>query len=490
MKLFPSSPETFHSSKRETLAKASFYCLFQESRHLPVLGAPSQSLEKSAKIKAGIQGDKIAKSYSSKVEGNHGEHNLEFHRGKKVYQRKPNSASIQPTCPPTSPPLISSSFRRGQIRVEHAGLAGFQMKDLDSLCDELKSFLATKGLLKENPSGELAIPGTFMMEDNLSENLDRLVLENLNSEELLQISTASKSSSVRVQCFISECTQKELEIMMEKLKPFFESLIVDQFGSFVLQRLLANFAPSIPLIETLCYQEFKNLSSNQYSSRVMQLLIEKSKEFCEFSLSYFRANFEQAISMSSACHLLVAALKNVKLAQSRDFVLDRLRQKPGLIGNRFFHRVLLTYVYLGTQEQLDDVASELRVGFRLAKLFNRRATNTIVLTLIKRGHQETINALCWQLAKNPVSLLDTRYFTTSLHQASQDCSQVLAPVFKTLLGLESRAIDCLSNSGENKAQISYLLLTCCSKTQFAEAANFLKRHNLLPQPLRLEKCML
>lgn len=267
---------------------------------------------------------------------------------------------------------------------------------------------------------------------------------------------------MRIQCYISECEPEALAEFTENLQPHISVLIVHKFGSFILQRLLASFGPSFEMVEGLCKANFQELIKNEYSSRVIQLLIEKSNEFCDFTLEFFRENLVQATTLSSACHLLVAALKNTTSVHSRDFIIDHLRKKPVLIGNRFFQRVLLTYVHIGTQKQLDEVAAVLGISSKLSRLFNRKATNVIVLTLLKREHKPTTHAVCIQLSRNPQQLFETRYFTTSMHKLTEDkLTSLMNSVFDTLVSLQSHVLEPLGKKRETVCQLIYLMLSCC-----------------------------
>lgn len=482
MKLFSSLPASSLLSKHRGLKELDLPCQWKPT----LLTADLRSTQKVSLLARNLVPSKaewVAHRHTNDVEGNHQGSNIEFHETStsRRYQGIP-SICQRPEAPLSLTAGSSYGGSKGKSQKRSSQKACMNIEDLEQLCSEMKRVLCSKGLLKETSIREVAIPGTYLLEDQQISHSGKPSLMTTDSETFFTLATTSKESSMEIQCYISDCSDEDLQALSVKLQPHLLDLISHKFGSFVLQRLLVSYQPSFKVVEQLCTTKFEELIKNEYSSRVIQLLIEKSKAFCDFSISYFRNNLAQAIGMSSSCHLLVASLKNSADKHAGDFILDHLRQKPVLIGNRFFHRVLLTYVHLSTPEQLDEVAAVLGINFKIAKLFNRKATNVILLTMIQRNHQPTIDSICKQLTRNPQQLFETRYFITTMHKLTQEkLTSLQNSVYSALTQLPVHTIDILGKKNESFCQYIYLLLICCSDLHRSNIPSFIEENHLEPQ---------
>ena len=353
----------------------------------------------------------------------------------------------------------------------------FKAEDLDLLFEEIKRVLFSKGLLKDSSFREVAIPGTYCQEDHITTPVDlSLLRKEGNPRELFEMATRSKESSIHLQGVISEGSMHDLRHFTDKISAYYRELMVHKFGSFVVQRLIAKYHPAFNQIEEISKMEFKHLILNEYSSRVIQLIVEKSQSFRDFALSFFQHNFDIVLSSSSACHLLVSSLKNSEAIGFGNYILHHLKQQPILLANKFFHRVLLTYLQIALPDQLDDTFRSLGVEYRILKIFNRRATNTVILTLLQREHAYSIETVLVNLARSPQLMFETRYFTFSMYKLSQDKpSSFTRAIFETLVSFSSAVIDDLSKKSVIFYQYLFTVLTCCDEDQRPKVFLFLKR---------------
>lgn len=411
------------------------------------------------------------------VEENHHKSNLVFKKTRSLG----NSNLVSEAQPCQIHPVGSSNLtvtRKPECGPESTS-TNFDMinaEDLETISEEVHKILRSKRLLKDFSFREATIPGTYIAEEAFDLEDCSSILKDGNADGLLVMATQSKESSISLQCFISECRQSNLNLLASMMKEYFLDLITDKFGSFVLQRLLTNHQPSFAALEQICAANFNELACNQYSSRVIQLLIEKSKSFCDLALSFFEQSFELAVTSSSACHLLVSAIKNAHSAQASDFVLSYLRKSPALIGNKFFYRVLLTYVCHGDDSQLEKAATALGLKNRVVKYFNRKAAYAVVLAFLQRNHAPTIGAVCDHLAANPQQLLETRYFASCMQKLWQEKNAaVTAPVFDSLMALPVPVLEKIGKKPDTLNLLVFIMINCCKDSQKSRTAEFLKQ---------------
>lgn len=418
------------------------------------------------------------------VQNNHLETNLEF-RKRRSKNQKNKLKGMQ-----TQKAYGARFHTKGndQFKISHSPASGMGSSSLNpaQLYCDLKDYLLTKRILKENASRKLALPGAYLLE-TVTKSQEKL--SDFRSEEpanIFWLATSSKENSMKLQSFITDCTQSQLEVLSSKLKPLIPTLIVHKFGSFVLQRLLVHFDPSFEMVEDLCKLGFLEFIKDEYSSRVMQLLIEKSPSFCDFVICFFKKNLQQGIACSSACHLLVASLKNSSSTHSGDFITGYLRENQQCIGNRFFQRVLLTYVHVCTKEQQDEVAKALGVTCKICKLFNRKATMTIIHLLLLKDNMLTIQVIYHQLSKRPKDLIETKYFTSTIYKLMQENSFLTTDaVFTALVNLPSITLEEISDTHDSFYQLCFLLFGCYCMDQPNKLAGLLKDCRLAPLLIRL-----
>lgn len=428
-----------------------------------------------------LKAQSISKFHAHDVEKNHRDSNLRFKGGNQPSIEESKTSNL-PTALGT--PQVQRRVLKGRQVMQNTCTSTkqkttFGPKELDNIFLKLKDNLCLRGILKEEPLKEVTLPGTYLPQDQSPEQIKFISIKEQKTETLITLATESKESSMSLQCIISDCSPDELSELTEMLSPHFSELINHRFGSFVLQRLLVHFNPSFNVVESLCRENFKELILNEYSSRVIQLLIEKSRDFGNFALFFFKSNFDQAIASSSACHLLVACLKNGPPTGMADFIICRLKQKPSLLGKKFFHRVLLTYLNTCTESNLDKAAAIFGVFEKLTKLFNRRATTTLVQTLLQRNHQPTIDAICYQITNNPKQLFETLHFSSSMHKLVQDRRPLLiANFFSFLVHNVECVCDKLRQNSNGQTQFWYLLLSCCSESDKPQVVNLIEGHRL------------
>ena len=417
----------------------------------------------------------IAHRHQKDIEGNHQENNLSFHG---PTNRRSHDASSTLESPSTCSKHqhLQNGKRIVESKLPTKTQTHFGMKDLELISQEIRKVLCTKGLLKEGSFREVAIPGTYCQEDPIVDQVDVVSLKESEPGQIFEMATSSKQSSILVQCYIGDCCVEALESFNKKISAYYPQLMTHKFGSFVVQRLIAKHEPAFHQVSEISKSQFKNLILNEYSSRVIQLLVEKSHDFCDFTNQFFRGNFNVAITSSSACHLLVSSLKCSEAAELGSCILNHLRLKPILLANKFFHRVLLTYLQIATHQQLDEAAGTLGIEYRTLKLFNRKATNTILLTLIQREHLPTIEAVLAQLARSPLQVLETRYFTFSMQKLSLDKpSAFTRALMETLDSLNTSQVKSLSKKPVVFCQYVFTLLNSSTEDQRPLVSSFLER---------------
>ena len=351
----------------------------------------------------------------------------------------------------------------------------------------LEVYLIKYGLLKEKCLKETAFPGIFSLDD-FKNQIHLNKIKEANPHEVFSLATESKESSLSLQAYISECNPEDLEHVIDKVKYFIELLMNHCFGNFVAQRLVVKSQAIFEHVECIALENFEEFMTNEFSSRVLQLIIEKSAIFCKFALNYFRRNIKKSLSCNSSCHLILACIRNAKDVSSIEFVHDYLRKTPRYMGNKYYQRILITYLQTASLSQVNGFAYTLGAHNSVCQILNKKACSNMLLVLIQRGDPTTIDSVN-KLLKNDVSrLLETKYFLFVIQKLSQGQeSEFLSNAFNILTNLATKKLQHLSQKESTMHTFLYVVMLCCNRELESNLDCFLNRPEVMIQTSQVIK---
>ena len=415
---------------------------------------------------------RIATKYSHGIESNHQDRNFQFRKSSPKYARLVRNQVNRQHHVFLHHPFV---FRPHQQFIETIKKPFIGIDDLNWITQQIESTLVSEGLIKSQITAkERIVPGTFISEE-LSVQLRLPLDRELSSEGIFRLATESKESSLAFQSYISDSSRPEAEWLASHLQGFLPLLISHEFGNFILQKLVSKSEGFQRMVENHCWKNFKELATNEFASRVMQLLIERSDVFCNFVLQFFSKQFSMATLHNAACHLLIAGIKAAKSTDACSFVERNLMQKPRLLASKLFQRILIAFAQVGTPDQLERLASQLRMSRELINLLNRKSGACLVLVLLQRVENQTLETLLWFLRADPATLLQTKFCVFVLQKLWQEKSPVASTVAHELSILPSVRIRELRQSESTFRRLVYLLVNCFGDDHKALAAAFLRR---------------
>jgi hypothetical protein len=294
---------------------------------------------------------------------------------------------------------------------------------------------------KTEKSGFNMMPGSFCKESFVQ--LPNLDLDGGSELEkvLCDLATSSKESSMSLQGFVSECSQSEAKAIGERLAPFYELLITHQFGNYVLQRLIAREATAKAILSELCKQRISTLVQNEYSSRVMQLLIENSPEFRVFTADFFGKHFAKVVNLPPACHLLIACIKNSSSISELDFIIEYLVSQPYLFHLKSVIRILYVYLPVCSQGKLDELVTGLRIKKKILSHLSSKSVVSILIILLQRNQAAITTELFKLLKYHPDKLFETEFLKDVLAKIFDENPHGLRSRFgNAILGLSARQV--------------------------------------------------
>lgn len=301
--------------------------------------------------------------------------------------------------------------------------------------------------------------------------LDKEELSDPKNLDLEHLCNQSKELSIAFQNFLEESTQEYIEEVAELMVPLYEKLIYSKFGSYVLKKMIQISQVTDSRLASYCRKNFEDLVLNEFTSRVMQQLIELNQDFRQFSLWFFENNFDFCLTKITAVLLIIACIKSCQKPSQYAFVIKSLKQNPTLMSLRMFQRVLYAFTQSTSQKYLAELSRLLDFDKHYKQYFNDKFTVYIIYELIARGANSTTNAILRLINSKCERLIGSRFFKLlllKLHMFKQSESSkiVIAHVAAKILTVD------LSVVCQHQKDILIFLMVSASDPFFADASLF------------------
>ena len=127
----------------------------------------------------------------------------------------------------------------------------------------------------------------------------------------LIMQTKEQAGCRKIQKMLEDAPELGSKILYGKLKPGLNEIMLDQFGNYLIQKLLETLSlDQITETVNLVCQDIKFLSNNQYGTRVLQKLIDylESKENRDKFISYFNSEILLSIILNNQGNHVISKL--------------------------------------------------------------------------------------------------------------------------------------------------------------------------------------
>jgi hypothetical protein len=233
-----------------------------------------------------------------------------------------------------------------------------------------------------------------------------------------------------------------------------ETLVYHKHGCHVLRRLLPKSKKLTAAAIDFSRKRIIELSTQEYSSRVLQQLVLLDPQFRDATLRKFSIKLTLLTRNLSAIFLLTACLKhspnpNPIISKIGDQLLRSVvdNQLP-----RFTKRVLVSYVEYCTEDRLDQFYHALGFETSFASTFNDKYMVYIFRLYLIRGHQQARRTFLESVSSDLPSLMRTKFFTFLMMKIYNDerSRALLLPLNSSLLQFlvkETHRIQSLLHAG-------------------------------------------
>jgi len=244
-------------------------------------------------------------------------------------------------------------------------------------------------------------------------DLNKIDFSLLTPLEMMRLACDDKQVSLAFQEYIVNCSQNICtNYILPGLLPVYHSLMTHCIGNYAVQKLLIRSIEFRAFVSSYATDNFKALSSNEFSSRCLQVLVEIDSGFRLMALRKFEADLDGYLSRITAVFILVSAIKHSKSFAEIQFVQRVLRSYPTrYVNSKSFKRVLITYCEICPQKELDSIFTTVRSTTKFkGDLLCEKYTSFFYMVLLERGHSKSWSVLSNLAMESLDALYNSNYF--------------------------------------------------------------------------------
>lgn len=287
---------------------------------------------------------------------------------------------------------------------------------------------------------------------------DELLSSELKAKIAAQVTTSGKAEFVKLcgddrlvsrsfQTFIETCEQELWALVQTLLENSIPDLIFHPLGNYVLQIGVRRSQLIASRVEDYCFDHLKELLENEFASRVMQTAAEVSPSFRRQLLLWAGTNLGLLMETLPAVFALTAAISSVispdEIASIRDQILSpKARQ---FIKNRFFKRILMSFLEKCHEEDIDRVYKTYSIGKQLLSYLNDKFGAFILVAIIRRGHRNATALFLQCLRDSILDFYGTKFFKFVFFRLTKD-TILTSSMLKSLVSMKKDLVKAATDS--------------------------------------------
>ena len=292
-------------------------------------------------------------------------------------------------------------------------------------------------------------------------NFNNLDWKKLKREEFLSITIDSKTSAAAFQLFLIKSPIPQEVIKLVELTA--EVLLWDKFGCHIMRRVIAKSARIRALLANMSLSQYVDMATNEFSSRVMQVLAVEDVEYSKRCIYLFCENWKKVVVHASSNYLLTVCLKMISNT-SKEFLsvgqalLDRCST---LIESKYDKRILLVYLENCPERDVEIFYNILKFRSQFKQRCEDKYMVYIFRALLRRHHKPSLDILFVNMKDNLADLLTTKYFRMLLTEIFTEKRVFFELQMKIIEILMHTLIDVLRLSTSIKKRLDQDLTAAC-----------------------------
>ena len=226
-------------------------------------------------------------------------------------------------------------------------------------------------------------------------------------DTVLKMSIASREDSIKVQEYLASLDPINLDLMATFLSFNLDTLIFDKLGNYVVQQIVGLHEETLQTVIDMSLQDFSRYATDEYGSRLLQVVCTLSGDFNSKALKLFEANFDDLITNIAGSILLSKLIATASSEENYMFILRLVEVKKSYLQMAYFNRLLTTLVSCCSDKMLSDVVKV--VKSHAWSLMNDKFGNYVLQILFTRDHMQGVK-ICKEVCKsNAEAVLFRKY---------------------------------------------------------------------------------
>lgn len=316
-----------------------------------------------------------------------------FHSPKMAFDQEMFPSSVPPT-----------PKRRTSGRGPEVPISLMNSPQPDSLQDEQDLFQSCMQVGTSGTRHEMILTKELQI-------ICQYALEDLTAAQILEFSTRDKYVSLAFQRYLFTVWMKPVPTFTAVIAKNLEKLAVHQFGNYVLQVLSLRDLEVRRIVEEACRNNFLQWLGNEFSSRLLQHLLELSPSFQWFVSTQFSLRFDLCKQDLSSLFVTVALIKCAQDSGMLLFLDSFLKQKiQAALDNRFMRRLIVFYCEKAPQDTLELVFNSMVTLFSEEKILRERTLVSILQGVMSRRHTGALKMLERLVKQRPEQLAKDGFF--------------------------------------------------------------------------------
>jgi len=279
-------------------------------------------------------------------------------------------------------------------------------------------------------------------------------ISGLSDKEIVHLAIGERSKALKLQRLAREGSEAVVERIVQAVLPKVDRLIKDPLGNYLLQQLLPRSAKLLGALENIPVENLYSLSSHEFGSRVLQLLVQLSSKFHGIATSAVSSQLHIFTRDFSSVFFISSLLKCAPEDSHREFVPLALENDPSWLNNKYFKRVLATYLELASQSNLQRIFDLVLSYTDADTLLQDKYLSMIVLSFLHRNFNPVLETLKSVIISNPESFLCAKHTQYVLSQLSRTESSQLAALMEQLRSLPHNSWRIISSNAHMYTTLS------------------------------------
>lgn len=239
----------------------------------------------------------------------------------------------------------------------------------------------------------------------------RLDLESLSGEETVRLITHEKNLSMALQKYLYTVWNSQFSRFASVVFDHLDVLATHPLGNYVLQILVLRDPNFRACVESACKANFEIWQDNEFSSRLMQTLLEISESFQYFVSNMFGYKPRNCMKSIPSVFLVMSLIRNTKDESLLQFLDQHLFENiHQALENRLMRRILVVYCERASQQSLDRIFLGLSKHIKLERILREKTLVAILQTMLVRKHEMALGLLEQLLCERLQRLLSYSFF--------------------------------------------------------------------------------